>query len=144
MSNEFKFEDYSHRTKEELRAVSVQALTKVGLLIEAQAKTLATVATGNLRDSINHIVKEYGGEVVAQVGTSVDYAFYVEFGTGEFAVNGLGRKGGWVYRGPSGEWFFTWGQEPQPFIKPAFKRKRKQAQEVIANTFKSSFGGGGK
>jgi hypothetical protein len=71
------------------------------------------------------------------VGTNVEYAVYVEFGTGEFAENGNGRKGGWMYKDPSGEWFFTWGQEPKPYLRPAF-RKNRSAIEALA---KEIFGG---
>lgn len=62
--------------------------------------------------------------------------------TGEFAENGAGRKGGWVYKDSSGQWFFTWGQEPQPFLRPAFRRNKKEIEQIIGGKFKSSFKGG--
>ena len=92
----FRFEDYSKRTKRELREVSFKALTRVGNLISSQCQALAVVDTGELRDSIQSIVKEYGGDVRVFVGTNGEYSVFVEFGTGEFAENGLGRKGGWL------------------------------------------------
>ncbi len=62
--------------------------------------------------------------------------------TGEYAENGAGRKGGWVYKDSSGQWFFTWGQEPQPFLRPAFRRNKKEIEQIIGGKFKSSFKGG--
>lgn len=136
----FRFEDYTKRTKRELRKVSFKALTRVGNLISSQCQALAAVDTGELRDSIQSIVKEYGGDVRVFVGTNVEYSVFVEFGTGEFAENGLGRKGGWLYRSPDGKVVFTYGNEPQPFIRPAFKKNKKRAQDIIAQTFVESFG----
>lgn len=65
-----------------------EALTKCALLVEADAKLNCPVDTGSLRSSITHnVYKDY-----AEVGTNYEYAPYVEFGTGLFAVNNYGRK----------------------------------------------------
>ena len=42
----FRFEDYTKRTKRELREVSFKALTRVGNLISSQCQALAVVDTG--------------------------------------------------------------------------------------------------
>jgi HK97 gp10 family phage protein len=59
------------------RALS-EAVRKAAFLIEAQAKTLAPVDTGMLRNSIQTRVE---GPLKATVGTNVDYASAQEFGT---------------------------------------------------------------
>ena len=59
-------------------AVAV-ALEKCGLLAEGYAKKLGSVDTGNLRNSITHSVDADGR--CAYVGTNVEYAPYVEYGT---------------------------------------------------------------
>jgi HK97 gp10 family phage protein len=51
--------------------------------IEARAKVLAPVRTGNLRNSIQTDVESDG--LTAHVGTGVEYAAYVEFGTRRMA-----------------------------------------------------------
>lgn len=130
-----KFIDHSDEGKEALKDATIQWLFQACILVEGQAVALATVQTARLRNSIDHHVDE--AELTGYVGTNVEYAVYVEFGTGEFAENGNGRKGGWVYQDPSGEWFFTWGQEPQPYLRPAF-RKNRSAIEALA---KEIFGG---
>lgn len=130
-----KFIDHSDEGKEALKDATIQWLFQACILVEGQAVALATVQTARLRNSIDHIVDE--DELIGYVGTNVEYAIYVEKGTGEFAENGNGRKGGWVYQDPSGEWFFTWGQEPQPYLRPAF-RKNRSAIEALA---KEIFGG---
>jgi HK97 gp10 family phage protein len=130
-----KFIDHSDEAKEALKDATIQGLFQACILVEGQAVALATVQTARLRNSIDHHVDE--AELTGYVGTNVEYAVYVEFGTGEFAENGNGRKGGWMYKDPSGEWFFTWGQEPKPYLRPAF-RKNRSAIEALA---KEIFGG---
>ncbi len=140
MAKGMKFEDYSKEVKKRLAGVSEEAMEATALFIEAQAKSLAPVSSGELRDKIDHTVKRGDdGVVIGKVGSPLDYAVYVEYGTGEFAENGNGRKGGWVYQDSSGEWFFTWGQDPQPFLRPAFRRNRKQIEQIIGGKYRAKF-----
>ena len=47
-------------------------------------------------------------------------------GTGEYALNGDGRKGGWVYKDDKGEFHFTFGKTPlRPFFTAMTKLKPK-------------------
>ena len=94
-----------------------EGLTKAGLVVESAAKQNCPVDTGQLRGSINSQVETNGnsGEVV--VGSGVEYAPYVEVGTGIYTAGG--RKDGWYYVDASGQGHFTNGQRPQPFLKPA-------------------------
>lgn len=140
-SDGFKFEDNSNIVKKAMDAASERAMEAATLYIEGQAKSLAAVSSGEMRDKIDHKVSKRNGNIIGTVGSPFMYAFYVEFGTGEFAENGAGRKGGWSYQDSSGEWFFTWGQEPQPFLRPAFRRNRQQIQSIIGGEYKVSFKG---
>lgn len=137
----FKFEDNSNIVKKAMDLASEKAMEAATLYIEGQAKSLAAVSSGEMRDKIDHKVSKRNGNIIGTVGSPFMYAFYVEFGTGEFAENGAGRKGGWSYQDSSGEWFFTWGQDPQPFLRPAFRRNKQQIQSIIGGNFKSSFKG---
>ncbi len=56
-----------------------RALEAIGLQAEGYAKMLCPVDTGNLRNSITHTVDGVGQK--AYIGTNVEYAPYVEFGT---------------------------------------------------------------
>ena len=128
-----KFIDHSDEAKKVLREATIRWLFQACLLAEGQAVSLAAVQTARLRNSIDHFVDE--DELIGYVGTNVEYAIYVEFGTGEFAENGNGRKGGWVYQDHSGEWFFTWGQEPQPYLRPAFRQKKSEIEALAKEIF---------
>ena len=128
------FKDNSKQAKDAIRKAKIQWLFQACILVEGQAVLLATVDTGYMRDQIDYVVDE--SRLIGYVGTPAQYAVYVEFGTGEFAENGNGRKGGWVYQALNGEWHFTLGQSPQPFLRPAF-RDNKNKIESLAKKFLS-------
>lgn len=60
-------------------------LAQVGLGVETTAKRLCPVDTGRLRSSINSQVGTDDQGLLAVVGTDVDYAPHVEFGTSKMA-----------------------------------------------------------
>ena len=126
-----KFVDNSEAVKRELERAAIRGLIKASMLVEGQAVLLAPVDKGGLRDSIGYKVDE--SELVAYIGTNCEYAIYVEFGTGEFAENGNGRKGGWVYKTPNGEVRFTYGMPPQPYLRPAFRKNQKAIRDILAD-----------
>ncbi|MFV8290796.1 HK97-gp10 family putative phage morphogenesis protein [Aerococcus viridans] len=140
MASDWKFEDNSAKIKAMLESASEEAMEAAGLMIESQAKSLAPVGdSGELRDKINHTVSRENGVVVGKVGSPTDYSIYVEYGTGEMAENGSGRKGGWVYKAPDGKWYYTRGQKPQPFLRPAFRRNKKNIQDIVGKHYKAKF-----
>lgn len=96
-----------------------QGLEQACLVVERAAKntTPPKVQTGNLRNSITHKVSQ--GSLEGVIGSTADYAPYVELGTGEHASMGGGRQGGWWYVDAAGEWHHTFGSKPYPFLKPA-------------------------
>ena len=126
-----KFVDNSKAAKRELERAAIRGLTKAAMLVESQAVLLVPVNTGGLRGSIGYQVNE--SELVAYVGTNCEYAIYVEFGVGEFAENGNGRKGGWLYKTPNGEVRFTYGMPPQPYLRPAFRKNQKAIRDILAD-----------
>lgn len=106
-----------------------QVLMQACLIVENEAKRMAPVDTGVLRNSIRSEVStsgSIGGEGV--VGTNEEYAPYVELGTGLYATNGDGRQTPWSYQDDDGNWHTTIGQHPQPFLRPALELHR---QEII-------------
>ena len=143
MASGFKFTDNSKKVKAQMDDAMFQALESAALIVEASAKALAPVGdSGELRDKIDHNVVDTSNGPAAKIGSPLDYAMYVEYGTGEFAENGAGRKGGWSYQTPDGKWHRTNGMAPQPFLRPAFRRNKAKIQEIVGKEFKSKFGGG--
>lgn len=98
------------------------------LLVENEAKTNCPVDNGQLRASITHEVEDGKG----YVGSNLEYAPYVEYGTGLFADGGGGRTDvPWVYRDAEGNFHSTLGQKPQPFLIPALKNNRQRIVEIL-------------
>lgn len=114
-----EFADNSKEALEAMQEAALRALEKCGLTAEGLAKKKITenksVDTGNLRNSITHMVDKE--ELVAYVGTDVEYAAYVELGTGKYYPGG--RPTPWVYQDTKGNWHLTHGQRAQPYLKPA-------------------------
>ena len=63
-----------------------KALEQSCLIVEGDAKTKCPVDSGQLRQSINHKVEDNAG----WVSTNVEYAPYVEIGTGIYSSEGGG------------------------------------------------------
>ncbi len=103
-------------------------IQRLCLKVEREAKLNCPRKTGHLKRSITHTIeKQTSSKVVGIVGTNVEYAPYVEFGTGKFAQNGQGRKTPWAYTDPeTGETIWTAGQKPQPFLHPALDKYRAE------------------
>lgn len=133
MSVEFK--DNSSEVKSEFVKALLRGLEKCGLVAERYAKKLCPVDTGNLRNSITHVVDEQ--EPAAIIGSNNSYAAYVELGTGVYAEGG-GRPTPWVYRDAKGNWHYTHGQKAQPFLKPAVAEHADKYREIIKNALENA------
>lgn len=135
-----------------------QGITKACLLVERQAKINAQALSegdGTLAGSIASKIDDYEGVIY----TPLFYAPYVEYGTGIEAEGGKGRQDvPWVYVEHSGEQgntaqksytletakqtvamlrekgldaHYTYGQKPQPFIRPALDVNRDKILELL-------------
>ena len=96
-------------------------------IVERSAKRTCPVDTGHLRGSI-HIMKEAvpKTDMTATIGTNVEYAPYVEFGTGvrgqatnENTKVALSYKQDWA------------GQIAQPFLAPALRNNKDKIERAI-------------
>ena len=127
-----QFTDNSKEVLEAMQQAAVRALEKCGLTAEGYAKKLCPVDTGNLRNSITHTVDEE--EPAAYIGSNVEYAAYVELGTGKY-VSG-GRPTPWVYQDEKGNWHRTNGQKAQPYLKPAVAANANKYRKIIEDELK--------
>lgn len=108
-----------------------RALGTACALVEREAKIKAPKDTGELRRSITSKIEERGGELVGVVYTPLEYAPYVEYGTGLFAEEGGRLDVPWNYQDDKGEWHSTSGQKPQPFMRPALNENREQIMRIL-------------
>jgi HK97 gp10 family phage protein len=90
-----------------------EAMVTAVLLIESTAKELAPVDTGRLRSSIASKVKKIAeDEVQGFVGTNVEYAPYVEWGTSKM--------------------------EAQPYLRPAVNAHREDIRDLFREAVEES------
>ena len=110
-----------------------KALKKACLVVERSAKEKAPQGrTGELARSITSKVEGLEGVVF----TPLDYAPYVEYGTGLFAENGGRSDVPWRYKDERGEWHTTSGQNPHPYMRPALNENREQVIRILKEGFK--------
>ena len=103
------------------------SLGKACALVEKSAKQNAPKDTGELRRSITSKVENHTGIVF----TPLEYAPYIEFGTGLFAEDGGRKDVPWHYQDDEGNWHTTSGQHPHPYMRPALNENRNRIIELI-------------
>ena len=108
-------------------------MKKCCALVERSAKEKVPVQTGGLRRSITSKVENNGLEVTGTIYTPLEYAPYIEYGTGLFAEKG-GRPTPWCYQDDKGEWHTTSGQPPQPYMRPALNENRTTILEILGGS----------
>lgn len=117
-------------------------VNKATELVHGQAKALAPVDTGGLAGSIHMQVKDTGKELQGRVYTNLEYAPYVEFGTGvtgngtyPHEIEGLNleyKNKGWAYYDEDkGEWIYTRGQKAQPYMYPSLNMHKKTIKRMF-------------
>jgi len=122
------------------KAVAVGATTVVNA-----ARKRVPVDTGQLARSITYELQQQGPkQVTAIVGPTKDllYGMYLEYGTGIYAVSGMGRKTAWSYFYKKiNRWVTTVGMKPKPYLFPALQSSIKRIQALIAGAIKEDIDG---
>lgn len=133
MSIEFEGLNELLETLEELGNLDniEDALGKACALVERSAKQKAPKGTGELRRSITSKVESNGSNIQGVVYTPLEYAPYVEFGTGLFAESGGRQDVPWNYQDDKGEWHSTSGMKPRPYMRPALNENREEILRIL-------------
>ena len=103
------------------------ALQKACALVERSAKQNAPKGNGELRRSITSKVEDLEGVVF----TPLEYAPYVEYGTGLCAEEGGRQDVPWNYQDDEGNWHTTSGMKPSPYMRPALNENREKILGLI-------------
>lgn len=133
--NSVRIEDNTELFLREMLDAKTRALERIGFQAEGYAQDLApsSIESGgsfhipNLKQSITHKVV---GDAV-YIGTNIEYAAYVELGTGKYYPGG--RPTPWTYKDDEGEWHYTAGQRAQPYLKPAAEDHKQTYRNIIKN-----------
>ena len=97
MSDNVIFEDYSIRCREELRDRAIQFLQEAGEEITSMTVRNQVRKTGQTAGSWSDSPVMDEAALAVHMGSNYENAIWEEFGTGEFAEKGDGRRGWWVY-----------------------------------------------
>lgn len=128
-----EFTDNSAQVMAALDAATEAYLYEAGGELEAQVKRNTRVGSGQLKNSWKYNVDMSAKQT--QVGSPLENAIWEELGTGEYALNGDGRKGGWSYKDDKGNWHHTCGKTPHRAFHRAFTSLKsaliRRAEEIL-------------
>lgn len=117
----FEFVDNSDEIKTVLEQAMIAGLEAAASEIQSQAQRNTPVDTGQLKGAWGHVVDEEKKEAI--IGNTLENAVWTEFGTGEYALEGKGRKGYWVY---------VKGNTSVKESNPGKARTLEEAKQVVA------------
>ena len=104
----------------------MESLAKGVNQAEGSAKRLCPVDTGTLRGSIHIMKQATATEPKAVVGTNIEYAPYVEFGTGvRGQATNTNTKVSVSYSSERA------GQVAQPYLAPALRNNKDVVEDII-------------
>lgn len=133
-----QFKDNSIKVKEALNDAITAFLHEAAGELSSQVQRNTRVDTGQLKGSWTYKVDE--GAKEATIGSGLENAIWEEFGTGEHALQGNGRKGGWLYEDRHGEVHFIRGKTPSRAFFNAYNSSKpkiiKRAEQVIGAKMK--------
>jgi hypothetical protein len=66
----------------------------------------------------------------------MENAIWEEFGTGEYALEGNGRKGGWCYVDKDGKGHFTYGKKPNRALFNAHEKLKTKVPKALEQKLK--------
>ncbi len=158
--SDVNFEDNSIEVMSTIEQICIAALHEVAGELTSQVKrntAVGKVDGGDTKNSWQYVVNEAKHEAV--VGNPKENAIWEEYGTGEYAAKGNGRKGGWfipigngkgeipektveaygfkVIKGEDGKSFaYTKGKEPKHTLEDTFNKNKNKIKKAIRNKFK--------
>lgn len=128
-----EFTDNSMEVKTAIDAAVLAFLEEAGAEIEAQAIRNTRVDTGQTKGHWRHIVDDSKGTVT--IGNPLQNAIWEEFGTGEYAIKGDGRKSMWTYKHPKKGFVTTKGKKPTRALQKAIDSRKKVISKYAQDKF---------
>jgi len=146
-----QFTDNSMQVKAELNEAAIAWLYEAAGEVKSAAKRNSRVDTSDLKTHWSYKVDESKGQ--ATIGNPLENAIWEEFGTGEYALEGNGRKGGWYIHesklspkaksrmkkviGKNGEvFYFTKGKKPNRTLFNAFTNNEAKLKRRLESILK--------
>lgn len=133
---DIKFIDHTEEVKAVIAELALSSLEEATGELESQTKRNTAVKTGQTKNSWQHTVTKSGDDYVGAVGSDYENAIWEEFGTGDYALKGDGRKGGWFYEDEEGNGHFTHGKKPRRPFHNAYTTLKNKLIKFIQDRFK--------
>lgn len=133
MSVEFK--DNSVEVINIIGKATENFLEEAGALVESQAMRNTRVDTGQTKSKWSHVVDK--GASAVTIGNPLENAIWEEFGTGEYAINGDGRKTPWVYKHTKYGFVRTTGKRPTRALHKAMESCKSKIEKQAKTAFGS-------
>lgn len=124
MRANFRFENNSVQFLETFNECSIAFLNEVKDSLVSQTQRNTPVKTGDLKRSFGEDSYVDENKLAAYIGSSKEYSVWVEKGTGEYAIEGNGRRGGWFYKDDDGKIHKTYGMKPKLMLYQAYITKK--------------------
>lgn len=131
---DIEFIDNSIEIKSEIEDAAVAFLHEAAGEIAAQTKRNSRVDTGLTKNSYEYFISEES--LTAVIGSNLENSIWEEFGTGEYALEGYGRKGGWKYCDENGNWHYSKGKKPNRPLYNAGEKVKPKIQKVFETKMK--------
>lgn len=132
-----EFTDNSARVKSALKNKVSSALHECGGELVSGTRRNSRTDTGQTKGSYEYKVVNGSNEATVYVGSNYKNAIWEEFGTGEYALNNDGRKGGWVYHSAKNDkYYHTTGKKPKRPLYNAFNSLRPSMLKLIRQRLK--------
>ena len=131
------FEDNSIRIQEKIAEGINAFLDEAGGEVTAKAKRNSRVDTGKTKGSYAYKTQKLTGMAEVHIGSDYENAIWEEYGTGEYALKGNGRKGGWTYRDEKGNFHHTYGKRANRPLLRAFESSKSTIQEGFKRVLNS-------
>ena len=129
-----EFKDFSIQVKAAIDDRINAVLEECAGELESQVKRNTRVKTGKTKNSFQHKVDD--DKHIAYIGSNYENAIWEEFGTGEYALEGNGRKGGWFYEDEKGDGHFTYGKKPSRAFYKAYTSLKNKIIKHIQDSLK--------
>lgn len=134
MASKVEFQDFSIKVKGAIDDKINAVLEECAGEVESQTKRNSRVDTGKTKNSFQHKVD--AASHTAYIGSNEENAIWEEFGTGEHALQGNGRKGGWRYKDAKGKWHYTKGKKPSRAFWNAYTSLKNAIIKRIQDSLK--------
>lgn len=131
---DIQFEDNSIEVKAAMDAIILAWLYEAGGELTSQVQRNTPVDTGQLKGSWGYKVDETAQKAI--VGSPLENAIWNEFGTGQYALHGNGRKTPWHWKDVKGNWHTTTGKRPQRSFHFAYEKMKTKLPKALEKKLK--------